>query len=229
MKTLVKNYPSLIVCIFLLVLGSIMSRAFFTVNNLMEIIQQCAENGLLAAGMTLVIMGGGGGVDLSVGSNVALGCMVAAMTQAYAGMPTAASIALAVLVCAGMGAANGLLVTKGRLQPFVATLVTMIAARALALLINDGRAVSTGVPNEFSVLSGFKIGPVFLPAILWIAIILAVHLVITRTKYGRDLVAAGGNEEAAKYTGINVSRVRFMAYVILGAFVGLAGRCCAAV
>ncbi|MEA5001945.1 MAG: ABC transporter permease [Christensenella sp.] len=223
MKSLVKNYPGMIVFIFVFVLGIFVSPSFFTLNNVADILQQTAQNGLLAAGMTLVIIGGGGGVDLSVGSNVALGCMVAAMTQAYAGFPTIASVLLAVVVCAALGAGNGLLITKGHLQPFVATLVTMMGGRAAALLINSGRPVSSGIPEAFGAISNTKIGPFFLPMFIWIIAIILIHILLTRTKYGRDLIASGGNEEAAKYTGINVSKVRFLAYTITGVLAGICG------
>lgn len=223
MKNSIKNYPGLFVFIFVFVLGTIMSPAFCSINNIAEILQSCAENGLLAAGMTLVIIGGGGGVDLSVGSNVALGCMIAALTQVNWGVPIAVSLILSMLVCGVFGALNGLMVTKGKLQPFVATLVGMIGIRAIALMINNGMPVSAGIPESYMILSRFKIGPVFLPAYLWIAAIIFLHIVLTRTKFGRNLVACGGNEEAANYTGIRVERVRFASYMILGLLAGIAG------
>ena len=93
-----------------------MSSVFFTVSNISDILQQCCENGLLAAGMTLVLLTGG--IDLSVGGNIALGSMVCAMTQAYAGWPLMASVILAIIVCGAIGFSNGILVTKGNVQPF---------------------------------------------------------------------------------------------------------------
>lgn len=223
MKNLLKQYPGLIVFVFVFLIGSVMSPAFLSVKNVAEIVQSCAENGLLAGGMTLVIMGGGGGVDLSVGSNVALGCMIAALSQSKLGVPMLVSVLAAMAVCGLFGALNGLLVSKGKLQPFVATLVSMIGIRAIALMINNGMPVSSGIPETYAVLSRTKIGPVFLPAFIWIPVILILHVVLTKTKYGRDLVACGGNEEAAAYSGLLVGRTRFMAYVILGVLAGLAG------
>lgn len=223
MKNILKQYPGLIVFVFVFLVGSIMSPAFLSVKNVAEIVQSCAENGLLAAGMTLVILGGGGGVDLSVGSNVALGCMIAALSQAKLGVHMIVSVVLAMLICGIFGAFNGLLVAKGKLQPFVATLVSMIGIRAIALMTNNGMPVSSGIPESYAVLSRTKIGPVFLPAFIWIPVMLILHLVVTRTKYGRDLVACGGNEEAARYSGLMVGRTRFFAYMILGVLAGLSG------
>lgn len=223
MKLFIRNYSGLVVFIVVMIIGSITSRAFFSFNNIMDFVQASAETGLLAAGMMLVILAGGSGVDLSVGSNMAFGCMVAAMTQAYGGSPTLASVILAILACGAVGACNGLLITKGGLQPFVATMGTMIAARALGLLINQGRPVSWGIPESFGIIARGKIGAVFFPAVIWIGIMLVIHLVLSRTKYGRDLMAAGGNEEAARYSGINVDRVRLVAYTVCGMFTGLAG------
>lgn len=218
----VKNYPGAIVMVIVIIIGTCLSPVFFTVSNLADVLQLSAENGLLAAGMTLVLISGGGGVDLSVGSNFALGSMAAAMTQAYAGWPVWASVLLAVAVTFVIGAGNGLLVTKGKLQPFVATLVMMMFARAAGLLINEGKPVSTGIPVDFKVLSGTKAGVIALPAVIWIVAIIVIHFLITRTKYGRNLVATGGNEEAAANTGINVGRTRFWAYAICGILVGIA-------
>ena len=220
-KKLVKNYPGLIIFILVMILGTIMSPFFFSVSNVADIVQQCCENGLLAAGMTLVILTGG--IDLSVGSNLALGSMVCAMTQSYAGWSLLASVILAVIVCGTIGLLNGLMVAKGKLQAFVATLVSLVGARAIGLLINAGQPVSTGVPVSFGVIARTKIGPLALPAIIWLVFILLVALLIRRSKYGRDLMAIGGNEEAARNTGINVDKTRILAYMICGLLVGVAG------
>lgn len=222
LNKVIKNYPGSIVMIIVMIIGTVLSPAFITISNLSDVLQLCAENGLLAAGMLLVLIGGGGGVDLSVGSNFALGSMVIAMTQAYNGWPVWMSLLAGLAVTSVIGACNGLLVTKGKLQPFVATLVMMMTARALALLINDGKPVSSGIPEGFKVLTRTKIGVFALPAVIWLVVILFVHFLVTRTKYGRDLVAAGGNEEAAKNTGIHIDRVRFFSYTICGLLVGVA-------
>ncbi len=219
-KNVVKNYPGLVIFILVMILGTAMSPVFLTVNNVADVIQQCCENGLLAAGMTLVLLTGG--IDLSVGANLALGSMVCAMTQAYSHWPLLVSVALAVIVCGVIGLLNGVLISKGNLQPFVATLVTMMASRALGLLINEGKPVSTGVPESFGVIARAKIGPLVLPAIIWIVCIIIINLLIRRTSYGRALMAVGGNEEAARHTGINVDRTRILAYAICGLLVGIA-------
>ena len=220
MKNLLRNYPGLIIFVLVMILGTVMSPVFLTVNNVSDILQQCCENGLLAAGMTLVLLSDG--IDLSVGSNIALGSMVCAMTQAYAGWPLAASVILAIIVCGLIGLANGMLITKGRLQPFVASLVLMTSARALGLLINGGRPVSTGMPESFSVIARTRIGAFALPAIIWIVVVILVNVLINRTSYGRALMAVGGNAEAARHTGINVNRTKVLAYVFCGLMVGIA-------
>jgi len=220
LKNLVKNYPGLIILIIVMIIGTSMSPAFLTISNISDILQQSCENGLLAAGMTVVILTGG--IDLSVGSNLALGSMVCAMTQAYAGWPLLASIVLSIIVCGTIGFINGLVITKGNVQPFVATLVTMMAARALGLLINEGRPVSTGIPQTFGMIVRTRIGTLMLPAFIWLICIIIVHFFVKRTSHGRALMAVGGNEEAARYTGINVDRTRIIAYTISGLMVGVA-------
>jgi ribose/xylose/arabinose/galactoside ABC-type transport system permease subunit len=222
MKNFMRKYSSLVIFLFVFVVGSLISPVFFKASNLFDIIQSCSEAGLVSAGMFLVILSGGSGIDLSVGSNVALGCMIAALTQVK-GFPILGSFVVAMFFCGLIGLANGLFITKGRIQPFVATLVTMIGARAFALISNGGMPVTYGIPKNYLLVARGKIGPIFYPAIIWVFVILLVHFIIIKTEYGRDLVATGGNEDSARYSGININKVRVIAYTISGILAGIAG------
>jgi ribose/xylose/arabinose/galactoside ABC-type transport system permease subunit len=227
MRKLIRNYSGLLVFVFTVLLGSLISPTFRNWSNIIDIVQGAAEIGLLSIGMTFVISAGGSGVDLSVGSNLALGCMAAALTQAM-GFPSVLSLLVAMTATGIVGAANGLFITKGRLQPFVATLVTMIGARAMALIVNGGKPVTQGLPEKFLAIARGKIGPVFYPAIIWLVAIVIAQIVITQSNFGRNLMAVGGSEESARYSGINVNRVRIAAYTISGVLAGIAGALLAA-
>ncbi|RKL61611.1 ABC transporter permease [Thermoanaerobacteraceae bacterium SP2] len=223
LKTIIKKYSGLVIFAFVFLIGAIWTPVFIQSKNILDIVQYSCETGLLAAGMTLVIISGGSGIDLSVGSNVALGCMIAASTQASMRFPTFLSVLAAIMVCGLIGALNGVLITKGKLQPFVATLITMIGARALALLTNGGMPISTGIPESYRIIASGKIGPIYYTAVIWIVMIVMVDIILKNTKFGTDLIATGGNAEAAYYSGIEVNKVRFIAYTICGMLAGLAG------
>ncbi|MCA0376825.1 MAG: ABC transporter permease [Gemmatimonadetes bacterium] len=186
---------------------------FATVDNLLNVAEQSAVVGVLAVGMTFVILTGG--IDLSVGSLVALCGIVAALV-----LRSSASVSLAVLCGVGTGvmagALNGVLVTAGRLPPFIATLGMMSAARGVALMLADGRPIS-GFPDALRALASARWVGVPLPIIVLLALYGIAHLVLTRTVFGRHVYAIGGNEEAATLAGISVGRHKVVVYAMAGA------------
>ncbi len=208
--------------IALLVIGTALSLAhptFLTVNNLLNVARQISINGILAVGVTLVLLTGG--VDLSLGSVVALACVVAA-SLAHPGdhsvlIPVLAGIAAG----AACGATNGLMVTRGMIPSFIATLGMMTAARGLALVLAKGRPVSNLSP-EFTRIGG-DLGMLPIPAIVLAAFAVGTAIVLRNLRLGRHLYAVGGNADAARASGISVGHVRMIAYTVCGAFAGVAG------
>ena len=205
----------------LLLLGgllSILSPYFLTVSNLTNVLEQTAINAVIAAGMTFVIISGG--IDLSVGSIVAFsGVLLASALQA----PLPAPIALAIGVAAGAscGLVNGLLITRGRLPPFIATLGMMSVARGAALVFTEGRPVSGFEPGFRSLATGRVLGiptPVLAAAVVY----LLAQLLLTRTRFGRYVYAIGGNEEATRLSGVAVRFHKTMVYVLSGVTSALA-------
>lgn len=204
----------LIMCVFF----SIMSDKFFTQSNVTNILLQSSINGTIALGMTLVIITGG--IDLSVGSVMALSSMVAAKMMDAGLSPILALLAAVLLgICCGM--ANGLIISILKLQPFLVTLGTMSIFRGLTLIISDGlpvRGLDRGFLNMMNALNASVPVPVI---ILFVsAIILA--FVIRYTRYGQYLFAVGGNEEAARFSCVNTSTVKTVTYSLSGLACALA-------
>jgi len=208
--------------IALLLIGTALSFAhpgFLTSANLLNVARQISINGILAVGVTLVLLTGG--VDLSLGSVVALAGVVAASLAHPGDYPVLVPIVAGVLTGALCGGANGLMVTRGRIPSFIATLGMMTAARGLALVVSNGRPISNLSP-AFTRLGG-DLGPLPIPVIILAVIALATSVLLGRFRLGRHLYAVGGNTEAARASGIRVSVIGMFAYTFCGAMAGLAG------
>ncbi len=181
---------------------------FLTVSNLLNVAQQTSINAIVAVGMTFVIISGG--IDLSVGSIVALaGVALGAMLQTGYPLPVALAASLAAGTACGM--LNGALVSVGGLPPFIATLGMMSAARGTALVFTEGRPIS-GFDDGFRVLATGSIGFVPAPVVVMILVYVVAHLVLTRTIFGRYTYAIGGNEEATRLSGVAVRFHKTMIY-----------------
>lgn len=191
---------------------------FLTVSNLLNVAEQAAIIAIVAVGMTFVIITGG--IDLSVGSVLAFaGVVMASVLHADVPVPLALGAALGTgLFC---GLLNGLLITVGRLPPFIATLGMMSVARGTALMFTEGRPVS-GFSGAFRSLATGEVLRIPMPVIIMVAVYLVAHFVLTRTKLGRYTYAIGGNEEAALLSGVNVRAYKASVYGLSGMLSGLA-------
>ena len=191
---------------------------FLTVSNLLNVAEQAAIIAIVAVGMTFVIITGG--IDLSVGSVLAFaGVVMGSVLHADVPLPLALATALGTgLFC---GLLNGLLITVGRLPPFIATLGMMSVARGTALMFTEGRPIS-GFSGSFRSLATGEVLRVPAPVVIMVAVYLVAHFVLTRTKLGRYTYAIGGNEEAALLSGVNVRFYKAAVYGISGMLSGLA-------
>lgn len=218
------RYALYIVAAIMFVAMSLLSDDFLTARNIMNIIRQNAFVGMIAIGMTFVIITGG--IDLSVGSLIAFGSMCAAFfcttdsPDRILPVPVVILIGLAASMLIGL--VNGLLITKGRVAPFIATLGTMTITRGLELLINDGRQI-IHLTDEYCAMGQGFVGRLPIPIIVYVAIILIGFLVLHFTKFGRHVYAVGGNINAAKASGIKADRVIIAVYVMVAAFAGISG------
>lgn len=214
---------SLIALLVLILVVSFLSPNFFTPDNLMNILRQTSVNAIIAVGMTLVILTAG--IDLSVGSILALTGALAA-TMVAADLPVIIAIPAALLAGAALGGISGAIIAKGKVQAFIATLVTMTALRGFTMVFTDGRPISTGFSENsdaFAVLgTGYWLG---IPVPIWImALVFALAwYLLNHTRLGRYIYALGGNESATRLSGINVDRVKIAVYTLCGALSALAG------
>jgi ribose transport system permease protein len=196
----------------------ILTPHFLTFSNLLNVAQQTSINAIIAVGLTYVIISGG--IDLSVGSLVAFsGVVLASLLQREVPFPIAMAGSLAVGLACGL--VNGVLITLGRLPPFIATLGMMSVARGGALLYTDGRPIS-GFPDSFRWLATGEVLFVPVPVILMLVVYGVAHFVLRRTKFGRYTFAIGGNEEAALLSGVRVRLYKTFVYGLGGLLSALA-------
>lgn len=199
---------------------SFMSPYFLTQRNLTNIVSQNADIGIMAVGAALVILIGG--IDLSVGSTLALSLMSSAWLFREHGLPFALCVLIGVLVGATVGLINGVLSTYGRIQPFVATLATMSACAGLALYLTDGNPIN-GFPSWYLALTSNEILGIPLQAVILVAVYVIAAFWLRYRPSGRALYAVGGNAEVARLSGLNVTRIRIGVYVVAGVLAALAG------
>jgi len=192
---------------------------FVSLTNLEAILLGMSLDSLIAIGMTFVIITGG--FDLSVGSTFAFGGLVAGLLL-QSGWGVVPAICMAVLAGAAIGLVNGLVITKVHVNPFVTTLGSMTIIRGIVLLATQGASI-TGFPDAFDRIGQAKLGGVFVPVLIMLAILAAADLLLRKSRFLRQLYYVGGNEEAARLSGINVDRVRTWAYVITGALAAFSG------
>lgn len=213
-----RQFGTLIGLVFLVIILWILTPHFMTISNLLNVVQQTSINAIIAVGLTFVIITAG--IDLSVGSILAFsGVVLASVLNAGMPVPIAMLAGLGVgLLC---GIVNGLLISYGRLPPFISTLGLMSVARGAALLYTHGRPIS-GFTNGFRYLATGEILHIPMPVIIMVIVYLIAHFVLTRTIFGRYTYAIGGNEEAAILSGVNVKFYKTMVYGLCGVLSGLA-------
>lgn len=193
---------------------------FFTTQNMVIVLRQVSINGILAIGVTFVIIAGG--IDLSLGSVIALTGVVAASFAHPGSYALIVPLCLGLLTGVAIGVINGLTITVGKVAPFIVTLGMMTIGRGLALVLSNGRPVTNLSPG-FNFIGGGDIVGVPVPILLFALVIIMASVILKYTRIGRYIYAVGGNENAAKASGIRVNRVKIFAYVMCSGLAGLAG------
>lgn len=202
----------------LCIVTAALSEAFLTTTNLINILRQVSINGILAAGLTLVIITGG--IDLSVGSVLALTSAIAVNLIQYGFFP---AVIVALLLGGILGAFTGLGVTKLNIPPFVATLGMMATARGLTLVYTGGYPLMPPRNTLFRFIGSGYVGPIPVPVIIACFVFLFFDWLLRNTRFGRYIYAVGSNDEAANLSGVNVDKTRLVVYVISGLCAALAG------
>lgn len=236
----IRKYAIVLIFIAMFIAMALLSDAFLSPRNLLNIVRQISVVGLIAIGVTMVIITTG--IDLSSGSVLALAAViVASLAQQpdwhdakFPGLqlPLIVPILAALLVGAACGWVNGALIAGFRIPPFIATLGMMTVARGFALIYSN-RPVS-GLTDNFNYIGQgeiFKVMPVPgqpdmgipIPILILLAVAIAAHIMLNNTRFGRHIYAIGGNEQAARISGLNVGRIKIGVYTIAGLLAGLAG------
>ena len=221
MKAMLKKSGSVIGLVALFVVISCLNSSFIEPSNLKNLLRQVSINALISFGMTFVILTGG--IDLSVGSILALSSVLMGSFIKSGNNPIV-GIVLACVMGAVLGAVNGLVITKGKVAPFIATLATMTIFRGLTLVYTNGNPISSLTESEafHSFGQGFFMGlPV--PAIMMLLMFAVSYFILHKTTLGRKTYAVGGNEKVSFIAGIKIDRIKIFAYTITGFLCGMAG------
>ena len=220
MSDWIKRFLPFVSLVALCVLIAALEPRFLSAGNLASVARQTAVITIIAMGMTMVMVSGG--IDLSVGSILALSGVVGAFAM-VSGAHIVVGVAASIATGAACGLLNGMAVAMLRIPPFIVTLGAMGIYRGIALLVTDGKAV-VGLPSGFGYLAeGNLFGVVPIPLLIVLLVAMGTHFLLVNTQPGRYCYAIGSNIEAARYSGIRVSRYQVIFYVLLGALAGLAG------
>lgn len=218
---LYKAYGIYVLLVVLVVVLSILEPSFFSVSTLLNVLRQCSVYAILAFGMTYIFIGDG--LDLSVGNTLNLCSCVVAMLIVNRGMNMWLAVIITLLVGVAVGVCNAFIVTKLKVNPFLGTLGTMYIIKGISLYITNENPI-TGLPEGFKIfggnMKGLPIPPQFLIALVLFVIL---YIVLRHTKIGRHVYAVGSNEEAARLSGIKVTRIKFFIFMLSGFCAALAG------
>ena len=214
---------AIVVLLLVVLAASLRFEYFFTARNLENVALQGAFLGLIAVGMTFVIISGG--IDLSVGSNLALGGVLAAYAVQVSWV---LALVIPILACGLIGFGQGVLIAKARMAPFIVTLAGLLGVRGLALALADEQPISIKKESPFIWFGQGEILGLNAPIVFLILAFIVGAVILTRTRYGQSIFAVGGSEESARLMGISVDRTKVIAYTTSGVLAGLAGALLAA-
>ncbi|MDE6961573.1 MAG: ABC transporter permease [Lachnospiraceae bacterium] len=222
-KTVNHNKRELVTLVgifFICIFFTVMDSSYLSWNNFLLILQQSTINGIIAVGMTFAIMTGG--IDLSVGAVYGI-VIVAIAKMTVSGWNPILSLLIGLLLGCAAGCINGLLVTKLKLQPFIATLGTLDIFRGVAYVVTDGVPV-IGVPDSYRVIFNSRLSNgIYIYVFVFLLIAVIMGVVLSKTRLGNYLYAVGGNEEAARLSGVSIDWVKIRAYMLCAFCAALAG------
>ncbi|MCL2197751.1 MAG: ABC transporter permease [Defluviitaleaceae bacterium] len=217
---LIQRFSPIFILIVLIIFMSLANDRFFQVANFINIFRQIAILGVVSMGMTLVILTGG--IDLSVGPMMAVSAAIMGVAATQWGIAPVPAVALGLAAGTVLGVINGMVITKGQIQPFIATLGMMVAARGVVLLLTGGLAVR-GIPEPMLTIGSRFVGRIPQSAFVLVAVAVVAWILLNKTTFGRNIMAIGGNSEASRTSGIRVDRVKIIVYAICGFFCAIAG------
>ena len=220
-KSFIAQYGVIVGLAAILIFFTVMKAKFMTVDNIVNMLRQTSINGLLAIGMTFVVLTGG--IDLSVGSIVgAAGMFSALAARAETGIPWPIAVLIGLGVGLLLGAVNGIVVSYLKVPAFIATLGMPSIARGVTFMASDAKPVP-GLSKGFLKIGGGSVGILPYPVLILIVVLVICFIVLYKTRFGRYVFATGGNPSSARVSGINVKRIICSVYMISGLLAGLAG------
>ncbi|MFW5769503.1 MAG: ABC transporter permease [Spirochaetota bacterium] len=226
LKKIWQDYSVVVVFVVIIILCGIAAPRFLRPDNLLNILRNTSIVGVIALGMTFVIIGGG--IDLSSGPVLATSGAVLIILQGMVTpegaplMPLWIPILAACLIATGFGFINGIIITKAKLPPFIVTLAIGIIARSVVMYFCRGATIMGNKIPEFTRIGNGSIARIPIPFIIAILLAVVLHIVLTRSKFGTYVFAVGGNEDAARYSGIKVDRIKIFTYMLVGLCTGIA-------
>lgn len=216
----IQKYMVIVILVVLMAFFSILAPNFLTVNNLFTVLRQVSMIGILSVGGAFIMISGG--IDLSLGVQMGMSGIIAAILMVNHGMPILISCLAGVFATTIVGFLNGIIITTTNMQPLIATLGMMNIVKGINYIITDGLPIY-GLPSNITVLGQGHIGPVPVPSIVMVLIFCVGGFLLNKTYLGRYFYALGSNEEAARLTGLNTKKIRILAYTIGGVLGGVAG------
>lgn len=219
LKQTIVKFKSLVGLLLLCIIISIITPRFLNLNNILNVLTQVSVNAIIALGMSFVILTGG--IDLSVGSILAItGAIAATLVK---GTNSIFIALLAALILGGLiGAANGAVVAKGKIQPFIVTLAAMTIFRGVTYVYTNGTPIS-GLGKNFTFIGNSRVLGIPFPVIITLIIFIIAWYLINETRFGRYTYALGGNEDSTRLSGINTDRIKILVYMISGIAAALSG------
>lgn len=214
---ILQKFSALLILIILITYMALSNENFFKISNFVNIIKQSSVLGIMAIGQTLVILTAG--IDLSVGSMMALSGCTMAVANTQWGFSPAVSVMLGILIGMVAGFVNGIVITKGRIQAFIATLGMLQVAEGVSLLFTDGLPIS-GINEDMLKLGSGLVGGVPISVFAFLGVVILGYVFLNMTTPGRNVIAVGGNEEASRTSGIRVDGTKITVHT-------LSGLCCA--
>lgn len=219
LKNFLAQYAIVLVLIALVVFFSLRAPQFLKSTNIFNILRQVAINGIIAVGMTMVLLTGG--IDLSVGSIVGLSCVLTA-NLLLASVPSALAVLITLAVGVLVGLINGFFINMFNIPPLITTLAMQTAIRGVAYIITGGLPVF-GFDQAITVIGKGYLGPIPIPVVIMALVFIVGIIFLEKTRYGRYIYGVGGNEEASRLSGVNVKNIKYMVYAICGMLAALAG------
>ncbi len=207
----------LIMC---LILSFTTNGVFYSQRNLVNVLRQVSSNACLAFGMTFAIITGG--IDLSVGSILALSGTLSAGFIVHNDMSVVQAVTLAIVIGTALGLFNGFVIAKTTIPPFIVTLAMMQIARGAAYIYSNGQPIRAMIPDYQIIGTGY-LGPIPYPVIYMVVFLIACVILLSKTRFGRHVYAVGGNDKAAIFSGVNVARTKMMVYTMSGFLAAFTG------